>query len=115
MANPHRGEVEVSLGGETFILRPTFEALAEIEKATGLGLVPFATKITTGSYGVLDVFTVLKAGIRAGGREPPKDLGQRIVEEGLIRLSDGVLNFLTQALDGGSKGAPGKAEAAPEA
>lgn len=32
MANPHRGEVSASVGGKAYVLRPTFDALCELEE-----------------------------------------------------------------------------------
>jgi len=35
MANKHRGEVTITIGGQAFTLRPTFEALVEFEERAG--------------------------------------------------------------------------------
>ena len=35
MANPSRGEVDIDLGGKTYTLRPSFEAISEFEEMTG--------------------------------------------------------------------------------
>ena len=45
MANKHRGEVDITLLGDFWTLRPTFGALAEIEDATGLGLAAVVQRI----------------------------------------------------------------------
>ena len=35
MANPSKGEIDIDLGGKTYTLRPSFEAITEFEEMTG--------------------------------------------------------------------------------
>ena len=45
MANPFRNEQEIKLGGQTLLLRPTFENIANLEAQVG-GLPNFAMKLS---------------------------------------------------------------------
>ena len=47
-ANKHRGEVTISLGGRSYLLRPTFAAIAEIEARSGQGLIGLARRLAAG-------------------------------------------------------------------
>lgn len=101
-ANRHRGEVEVTLGGRRFTMRPSFAAIAEIESRSGQGLVALARRLTAGDIRVSDFATIIAAGLRAAG-EPARieTVGELVLEEGLGTLSPAVGEFLRQAISGG--------------
>jgi len=102
MANRHRGEVEVTLGGARYTLRPTFEALCEIEDRTGLGLVELARRFWEGRFGARQLAVVLWAGIRAAGGEAPdyERIGRLVVEQGFQDLAGPVARFLAGVIGG---------------
>lgn len=119
-ANPVAGEIEFSLNGEPVILRPSFDAITAIEARLGMGLLDLygratAMKLTTHEIGV-----ILTECIRAAGRAHSQPLWtayrhERVAEEawkgGIMKaVTDGVVPFLTAALNGGAE--PKKAEAA---
>ena len=96
MANPHRGEVEITLAGKTYTMRPTFEALCEIEDRTGVGLAVQLRRFAEGTFGVRDVAAILSAGIRASDKAAPgiDEIGQIIVEEGIAPFAEAIGVFL---------------------
>lgn len=47
MSNPHKGEVTLKAGAETYSLRFTMNALAELEDATGQSFVDIAEALNT--------------------------------------------------------------------
>ena len=47
MANPHRGEVELKAGDQTYTLVYTVNALCEAEEATGTNILGDFTKLST--------------------------------------------------------------------
>ena len=53
--NKARGEVTLSLGDRDWVLRPTFQALCEIESELGEGLIALVRRLAAGSVGVRDV------------------------------------------------------------
>ncbi len=105
MANRHRGEVEVALGGARYTLRPTFEALCEIEERTGLGLVELARRFWEGRFGVGELAVVLWAGIRAAHGAAPdyERIGRWVVEQGVQDLAGPVARFLAGVIGGGDE------------
>ena len=100
MANPHRGEVEIELGGETYILRPTFHALVEIEERLGEGIVALTSRLSRGDIRLKDVATILHAGMRAvrGTKVMPyEELGRLVVAHGFTSTDLKIVEFLTGA------------------
>jgi hypothetical protein len=70
MANRHRGEVALDLGGRRFTLRLTLQALAEIENAFDLpSLGALGERFGGGRLSAGDLVVVLAAAIRGGGSE----------------------------------------------
>jgi hypothetical protein len=110
MANENRGEVAIELGGESFTLRPTFDALSNMETRTGLGVIELAQRCTPTDYGgswkftTRDVHAVLIEAIKASGAKPPADLGARIIQYGLPKAAAMCGTFLINALAGGQQG-----------
>ena len=70
MANRHRGEIEVELGGRNHTLCLTLGALAEIEHAYGgEDLLAIAERFEQGHIRATDAILVIAAGLRGGGTE----------------------------------------------
>ena len=111
--NAHRGETAVRLGGETIVLRPTFECLAEIESALGEGLLATARRVAHSGLGFRDAAALIAAGSKAAGRSlDPRWLRQALLDAGLVGLSAPLCAFLVGAVTGA---APGDAQPAPAA
>ena len=110
--NKQRGDVAVTIGGQEYVLRPTYQALAEIEARTGVGLVALAGKFMNRDFGVVEAVAIISAGIAGSGEKPPKDLGDQIIGQGVLQLAGPILAFLTNGLTGDQEG---KAEGAPQA
>jgi hypothetical protein len=115
--NERRGEASITLGGTEYTLRPTFEALSEMESKTGAGIIKLAFKFLpeiqggTLDYTLRDMVAVLAAGIKGAGGAPPANLGALVAEAGPMRVGREVAAFLINALQGGQSG---NAEAAKE-
>lgn len=101
-ANPHRGEVEVTLGGKSYVLRPTFEAMAAIERVTGTRLLPLARRFGELDFGLVDIAAIIDI---AAVEKPPKGTtGTLVLEAGLAATGVLVAGFLSEALRGGQEG-----------
>ena len=101
VANRHRGDVEIALAGRRFLLRPTFAAIAEIEERSGQGLIALARRLAAGDIRIVDVATIVTAGLRAAG-EPAKreTVGEMVLETGLGPLAPAIGAFLRAAITG---------------
>ena len=101
MANPARGEVTLVCGSRRFVLRPTFNALLEIEDSLGAGLVEIAQRIAARRYGLRDLLAIATAGAQAVDPNiRRKEIGEAIAEAGLQAATEPVLLFLSFALSG---------------
>ncbi len=117
-ANPERGEIEIELvtpGGsrESFILRPTWEAMVEIETRTGMGMIQMANKLAMMQFGYIEAVAIITAGLKAGG-DPAKveTVGPMVFKTGLTTLIPPIQEFVSNALTGGEKpGEPDEGEA----
>lgn len=68
MANPHAGQVTVTLDGEPLVAKLTLGALAELEDQLGEdSLVDLVARFEEGRYASADVLALLVAGLRGGG------------------------------------------------
>lgn len=68
-ANEERGELSLILAGVPMVLRPTFEALNQIEVVTNRGLVELARDGIAGRLKLGEVAQVTTECVRAWGRE----------------------------------------------
>ena len=96
MANPHRGEIDVELGGKAYLLCLTLGALAELESAYGdQDLIAIAERFESGRVGATDAIRIIGAGLRGGGA--------KISNEDVARLqapggAAGYLNIVARLL-----------------
>lgn len=68
MANHHRGDVDLVIGAQTFTLRLTLQALAEMEASFGVDdLVALGARLSSGSLSANDLIQILGPAIRGGG------------------------------------------------
>lgn len=95
MMNPHRGELEAEIAGETRCLRLTFDALAAIEAALDTGIIDVAERFPARRVGTRDVFVILKEALTGGGDAlDDGQLSDAIMEMGFVaaaRLAGRVL------------------------
>jgi hypothetical protein len=69
MANPFRGELQVSLGGKAYKTRMTVDGCMQAESACGTSLVRIATKLSEGDLTVMDIANVLTPAFKGGGND----------------------------------------------
>lgn len=112
-ANKERGDVDIELLGKQYILRPTWQACIEIERATGEGLVPLARRVIAVDYGLNDAVAIVTAGLKATGEPASADaVGDMVMKTGLLGVGPSLAQFMTNALTGGEE--PGEAKAADQ-
>lgn len=119
--NETRGEVALNFDGKDYVLRPTFEALEEIETKTGRGLVELAIRGRALELKLSEMAVIAAACIRAwgraindmGGREvTDKGIARAIVDKGVAASMVAITSVLTGAISGGYT-ASGEVRAAP--
>ncbi len=75
-ANDTRGEVSLKLEGEEFVLRPSWDAINELERECGDSVVALAQRAYAGSLRSGEVACIAAACIRAWGRDHDDDQGR---------------------------------------
>lgn len=116
--NKLRGEVEIELAGEKWCLRPTFEALSNIEGKLNKSIPEIVGEQRRGSIRLSTVATVIWEGMVAANEgKPPihknramnrlryEEVGEMIVHDGLtsVILQDALFLFLLYGLAGDQK------------
>lgn len=100
-ANPHCGEVSLTLGGRSLTLRPSFAALVAIERDTGLGLLQLAYRLGCGAIEQLP--TIIREGARAAGETIETAAIEAAIEaEGTLPALHAASALLANALGGGT-------------
>jgi hypothetical protein len=111
-ANEDRGELAVILDGTTMVLRPTFEALSEIEQTLDRGLVDLARDALGAKLKLADTAQIVTVCVRAWGKETENKgaagaNAQRIArlivdsEGGLYTVLQTIAKMLSIAVTGG--------------
>jgi Phage tail tube protein, GTA-gp10 len=101
-ANPHRGETQFRVCGETLVLRPSFGALVAAEQELG-ALFALVERAAEGQLRLQEIATLFDH--LSAQRNPAigrAEIGQAVVELGLARTSPILKVVLGQILQGGS-------------
>ena len=89
--------IDVTLGGKTYDLVPTFGALIRIEQALGVGLGALLLRFLRREHGVADTTRIVYEGIVAGlGNDAPDhdEVGAMVVREGIEAVAPAALDML---------------------
>jgi hypothetical protein len=103
--NNFLGELEVTIGDQTFTLRPCFDGLMEMEARSGLTISQLVNKFLGGRIGITDLVAVIYGGV-IGAPEKNKDaptfaqLGEIIMAGGMTALIDPALKILLAGYSG---------------
>jgi Phage tail tube protein, GTA-gp10 len=100
-ANPYRGEASLLVGGETIVIRPSFQALVAAEEELG-PLFALVERAAEGKFGIGEMaglFDHLSKDGRPAGITRAR-IGEAIVEKGLAGVSPQLKLVLGQILQG---------------
>ena len=88
----------MAIDGQSYDLRLTLGALAELEAAIEAGsLVEMVERFECGAYSSRDVLAILRAGLRGGGADPLPDLEHGAVEGGPMKAAQVAAQLLVRA------------------
>ena len=118
MANKARGEVTLELGGESYVLVPSFGAVCEIEDKIGGNLFNLGRRLELAEISARDLIDFAHACLTPLGYQGDKArLGEAIVEAGALKVIAALTEFCRNYAFGGQDkkkdGAP-MTEATPE-
>ena len=105
MTNGARGEVTLTLGGETYVLRPEFGVVAKIEEALDMSLFKLAMKAEAFDLKAEELVRTLRVLLAAHGHEVAEEaLATAIGEEGVATVLVPLALFLRAYVWGGGQG-----------
>ncbi len=94
---PFRNGLLITLGGEQYRLKPTFQAIMDIEERLG-GVIGLAVRAADGDFGLKEMTVIIWACMEEGpGFE---QVGRLVLTEGLSKVSPAVRDLLTLCLSG---------------
>jgi Phage tail tube protein, GTA-gp10 len=96
-ANPARGEANLTVGGESILLRPSFAALVAAEAELG----PLFALVERAAAGRLTLAEMAALFWHCAGDAATRDeIGEAIARQGLARVTPALKLLLTQILQG---------------
>lgn len=99
-ANKARGEVEITLGGKTYAMAPTFDTIQRIEQAHG-GLVEIMARFGDNAWRVGDLVGIAAIALAGEKGLSPQRVGREMHEAGYMNFVAPVSELLVNALTGG--------------
>lgn len=101
--NPDRNEVEITLSGQTYLLRMTWECASRITQATNKSLTQLALALGDGALTIVDAYHIIKNGLEASGNSIPDDeLKDILLTQGEIVTNLQVQDFILTGSHGGN-------------
>ncbi|MGB7417880.1 MAG: gene transfer agent family protein [Erythrobacter sp.] len=100
-ANPMRGEADFAVGGRTFLLRPSFEALVAAEEELG-SLFALVERASQGSLTIREITALIWHCLDPEARPTRDMVGAAVIERGLVAATVPVRVILAQVLKGRS-------------
>ena len=98
-ANPLRGEADLTVGGECFVLRPTFEALVAAEQDLG-SLFALVERASEGMLTLAEIAGLLWHCLPQDKRPAREVVGEAVVAMGILAATGPVRVILAQVLQG---------------
>lgn len=100
-ANTWRGEVDIVFDKKTYVMRPTFIALNNIEQELNTGFIDIVRKISSGRI-TLEELSIIIAHclIDSEALNSPGALKEAIIRNGLAECMDSVVKLCTAILEG---------------
>ena len=100
MHNIHRGEITIKFSSQSLTLRPTFQALCEIESVLGQSLIKTILEFEQEQLRLVAIMAIIKAGVKAyDGTILTDEQGSMLIQEkGLLNVMPDVIKFLLTAI-----------------
>ena len=100
MTNPLKGQIEITLGSETYKARLTIDSLVKIEDELDKGILELAQDIAAAKVRIRTLLVVLRHALRGGGNDfDDRKVGQIISDVGIVTASTEVAKLLVATLN----------------
>lgn len=95
-------EINIAIGGEEKVMRPTIKSLMAIEKELGVGIMKLAAKMEDFDFSVTEMVCIIFHGLQGGANGLPREVVISDMEQhGLTHWLAPVSQFIVAALSGG--------------
>lgn len=103
MANRVRGEVDVELGGDKYILRLDHDAIANLEDALGYGLLGLAKRLAEEKAGYREIVAIVHSALPPEARHSMsrEAVGKAILAKGLFKFVPVAAGLIGPVMSGG--------------
>jgi hypothetical protein len=100
MHNKNRGEVSIEFPSTTITLRPTFQALCEIEAAAGKSIINMLSNFAIQQLRISEIIVIIKAGKKAYDNTLLNNdqITELIESKGIINILPDIVKFLRNGL-----------------
>jgi hypothetical protein len=96
--NPLRGEVEVTIGGKAYVMRPSYSAIVKIERTLSTRLLKLMVRLQSQDIGVEDLATIIACAVNANPDNHVKltldEVGEEVLAGGFVPMLKTVADFL---------------------
>lgn len=99
MANPHRGEAELVIDGQPYLLRPTFTALVAAEEELG-PLFALVERAGAGELRLTEIAALFWHCLGGQGAVTREQVGEAVMAQGLAASTKPLRTLLGQILQG---------------
>ena len=111
MTNPMKGEIQVSIGSETYKCRLTVDALIRIEEQLDKGIIQITQNLADADIRITDLVVILHQALRGGGKDIDEKEARMIIQNnGLVDSARAVAELLTSTFSEPREEASGKKE-----
>jgi len=104
-ANPYRGEVEVPINGDQYIITMSFDLISRIESTLPNGVMEFARRCQAMAFRHSEIVSVILLAIcdadpELTAKKARELIGKEISANGIVPLMRACLNMITIAING---------------
>jgi len=102
LPNKQRNELTVTLGDKSYLVKPTFNFIAQIEDYFDAPLTEIVlSKLQSGRIKIAEIATIIAAGIEgAGGKADHEEIREAIADVGTLVAIDAIAQLLTNSFSG---------------
>jgi len=99
VSNKYRGEFVITIDKE-YLLRPTFNAICEIESKANCGLFELIQRFKNKEFKTVDILAVIWGGLVGANSDITfAELTEKIIEQGIVEFVKPATEFLILAIN----------------
>jgi hypothetical protein len=104
VANHLRGEIDITLGEETYKCKLNFDSLVRIEQNLGIPILQLAQRVSDAQLKVTEISYILYTAIKGGGKDiTEKEVNNIIWQVGFVDAIRSVGEIISMSLSSGNE------------